>query len=143
MDERGRKYAPGARGRLPKRHLFIRGMLRCACGEAMLPRSASDSADVYVCRAHKGDATRCAVPQLRRDAVDGAALAMFEDVALDLEATRRHVEQQMAAQESETRGLLDRAERRPPRPRSGSGASSARSRTASSRQGTGRSSGPG
>ncbi|HWK25378.1 MAG TPA: recombinase family protein [Solirubrobacter sp.] len=111
MDEQGRRYAPGARGRLPKRHLFVRGALRCVCGDAMLPRTSQDSADVYVCRSHKADSSRCPLPPLRRDVIDGHALAMFEDASLDLDATRRQVETQLSAQVAEVGAQLERAER--------------------------------
>jgi DNA invertase Pin-like site-specific DNA recombinase len=45
LADRDRKYAPkGGGGRLPKQHVFIRGMLRCGwCKAAMLPRSDSDT----------------------------------------------------------------------------------------------------
>ena len=96
---------------MSERHLFQRGMLRCECGEAMLPRSARDSADVYVCRAHKLDSTPCAMPPLRRDTIDEVALAMFEDIALDVEATGDHVVQHLDAGVRETRARLDRVAR--------------------------------
>lgn len=105
IDERGRMYAPGAGGRLPKAHLFVRGMLRCSCGEAMLPRSARDQADHYVCRTHKLDAAACPVPPVRRDVIDAAALRMFEEVALDVEATRLHLTGQLDARAAETAAL--------------------------------------
>src|SRR5919197_3690323 len=49
---RGAKYGTdGWAGRLPKRHIFVRGMLRCGeCGEAMLPRSYKHARDTDVCR---------------------------------------------------------------------------------------------
>lgn len=111
LDEQGRKYAPGAAGRLPERHLFVRGMLRCACGAAMLPRSARDQADHYVCRTHKADAAACPMPPVRRERIDSAALEMFEEVALDVEATREHLVTQLDAQAAETRALAARAAR--------------------------------
>ena len=110
MDEQGRKYAPGARGRLPKAHLFVRGMLRCSCGEAMLPRTSRDQSDVYVCREHKRDSASCPMPPLRRDRIDSAALRMFEEVALDVEATRLHLSGQLDAQAAEINALVARAE---------------------------------
>jgi DNA invertase Pin-like site-specific DNA recombinase len=112
LDEQSRKYSPGGRsGRVSARHLFVRGMLRCVCGEAMLPRSAADQADVYVCRAHKRDAATCPVSPLRRSIIDSAALAMFEDVALDLDATRDHITRQLTSRSAEVSALLQRAER--------------------------------
>jgi hypothetical protein len=111
IDERGRKYAPGAGGRLPKAHLFVRGMLRCRCGEAMLPRSARNQSDHYVCRAHKHDAAACSVPRVRRDVIDAAALRMFEEVALDVAATRLHLTGQLDARGAETTALFAAASR--------------------------------
>jgi site-specific DNA recombinase len=120
IDERGRMYAPGAGGRLPKAHLFVRGMLRCSCGEAMLPRSARDQADHYVCRTHKLDAAACPVPPVRRDVIDAAALRMFEEVALDVEATRLHLTGQLDARAAETAAAAPQRPARwpssPPRP---------------------------
>lgn len=105
LDARSRKYVPGGGGRLPKAHLFVRGMLRCTCGEAMLPRSARDQADVYVCRAHKRDSSSCPIPPLRRDQIDSAALSMFESYALDVEATRTHLIVQLDARAAEAAAL--------------------------------------
>jgi site-specific DNA recombinase len=112
LDEQSRKYAPGGRsGRMSERHLFQRGALRCACGAAMLPRSARDQADNYVCRTHKFDAGLCPMPPVRRDVIDSAALTMFEEVALDVEATRAHLVGQLDARAGEVNALLARAER--------------------------------
>ena len=112
MDEQGRKFAPGGRsGALPKRHVFVRGFLRCACGEAMLPRSAGDQADHYVCRARKLDSRACDMPILRRDAMDEWALSMFEMWAQDIEPTRRHLAEQVDHRAEETAAQLHRTER--------------------------------
>jgi hypothetical protein len=110
--ERGRKYAPRGGGRLPKRHVFVRGALRCGCcGEAMLPRSANDQADVYVCRTRKGDATACPMPPVKRDVVDGAALSLFESWALDVEGTRDRIATTIDARLAEIRAQAARAGR--------------------------------
>lgn len=112
--ERGRKYAPRGGGRLPKRHLFVRGALRCGCcGEAMLPRSASDQADVYVCRTRKqtGGADACPMPPVKRDVVDGAALSLFESWALDVEGTRDRIATTIDARVAEIRAQAERAGR--------------------------------
>jgi site-specific DNA recombinase len=109
LDARSHRYSPGAAGRLPRVHLFVRGMLRCSCGEAMLPRSGRDHADFYVCRARSLDAAACPVPRIRRDRIDTAALAMFEEVALDVEATHRHVAEQLDARANEATALAERA----------------------------------
>jgi site-specific DNA recombinase len=88
LAERAPKYARRGSGRLPKRHVFVRGMLRHAGCEAMLPRSAGDADDVYVCRQHKLDSSSCSLPPIRRDVVDAAALSLFEELALDVDGTR-------------------------------------------------------
>lgn len=110
VSEDGRKYAPNRRsGVLPKAHLFVRGMLRCPrCREAMLPRS--EGVGTYVCRGRKTWGT-CDMPILKRAEVDGAALRMFEECALDVDATRAHVERQLDDRAQEAAVLLDRAER--------------------------------
>lgn len=115
--DRGSKYAPRGAGRLPKRHLFVRGHLRCGgCGDpldgpAMLPRSSSDSEDVYVCRTDKLDSTACPVPPISRAAVDSAALSLFERVALDVEATRDALAASRDEQITVVQAQADRASR--------------------------------
>jgi hypothetical protein len=108
----GAKYGPGGRsGRLPKRHLFVRGMLRCGeCDEAMLPRSDKESRDTYVCRGRKQLGT-CDMPVLGREDVDVAALRLFEQGALDYEATRDHVAAQLQATVTDTQAQMERARR--------------------------------
>jgi hypothetical protein len=84
-------------------------MLRCGvCGEAMLPRSDSDT---YVCRSHKLDAESCAAPVLKRAAVDGAALALFTTWALDVDGTRQRVMEASSQRAGEARAQADRADR--------------------------------
>jgi site-specific DNA recombinase len=91
LHDQGARHATRGAGRLPTRHIFVRGMLRCGatgCGDAMLPRSAKDQRDVYVCRTHKLDSTACSVPPIPRAVVDAAALKLFEQLALDVAGTR-------------------------------------------------------
>jgi site-specific DNA recombinase len=112
LDEQSRKYAPGGRsGRTSDRHLFQRGLLRCVCGAAMLPRTAKDQQAFYVCRHRARDASSCSTPRLRASEVDGRAFEMFNVVSHDLEATRRHLVEQIDARAAETRSLAVRAER--------------------------------
>jgi len=88
-------------------------MLRCGvCGAAMLPRSPSDSRDVYVCRTPKqtGGATACPMPPLPRTAVDYAALQLFQRWALSVEGTRRKVGEAADARLAEVRAQAARAE---------------------------------
>jgi DNA invertase Pin-like site-specific DNA recombinase len=111
LADRNRKYAPkGHSGRLPKNHIFIRGMFKCGiCGEAMIPRSGPP--ETYACRRHRADTEACPMPFLPRHAVESAALRMFEVAALDVEATRRHVAEQMGARLNEARTQAERASR--------------------------------
>jgi DNA repair exonuclease SbcCD ATPase subunit len=88
-------------------------MLRCGeCGEAMLPRSDSNR-DKYVCRTRKqlGGVEACSMPNQDRAAVDGTFFQMFENVTLDLEATRRQVAEEMSSRLEETEAQADRATR--------------------------------
>ena len=110
LDAHSRKYAPGARAP-PKAHLFVRGMLRCSCGEAMLPRSARDSADVYVCRAHKADSTRCPVPPLKRHVIDARGAVDVRGGRSRRRGDRAHVTAQLDAHAAETGALAARAAR--------------------------------
>ena len=57
IGEQESKFTPrGGGGPVPKRHLFVRGFLRCGiCGEAMLPRADGDR---YVCRTRKQSVAR-------------------------------------------------------------------------------------
>ena len=112
--EAGKKFAPGGRTGRPVSggHIFIRGSLRCGvCGEAMLPRSASDAADFYVCRTRAYDTAACPMPRIKRAQVDAAALRLFQSTALDLDATREHLAAQLTAQAEATRAQMQRAER--------------------------------
>jgi DNA invertase Pin-like site-specific DNA recombinase len=77
------------RGRPPKGpHLFRNGMLRCECGEAMVPRT-NGGHEYYYCNGHqKLGADFCSMTSIRRADVDGAVYRYFEQVGLDVEATR-------------------------------------------------------
>lgn len=110
----GAKFASAGRtGRsVEGAHVFIRGALRCGvCGAAMLPRSARDQADFYVCRTRSHDTSACRMPRLKRADVDGAALRLFEASALDVGATREHLAAQLSEQAEATRAQMARAER--------------------------------
>lgn len=112
LDEQSRAYAPGGRsGRTSLSHLFGRGLLRCACGAAMLPRSAKDAADFYVCNRRARDVSSCSTPRLKAGKVDAAAFEMFTKVSHDIDATRQHVVDQLSQRAAEARALADRAER--------------------------------
>ncbi len=85
----------------PGRHpagsqLFTRGLLRCGiCGSAMTPRtvnSAKEKREEYRCggRIEHG-VGYCAQTAIKREVVDAAALAYFEDVALDADAMQKEI----------------------------------------------------
>lgn len=78
------------RGRPPKgRHLFRKGLLRCECGEAMVPRT-NGGYEMYYCNGRsKLGKDYCSTPHLRRADIDLAVYNYFEQVALDVESTRR------------------------------------------------------
>jgi site-specific DNA recombinase len=77
------------RGRPPKaQHLFIGGTLRCGeCGEAMTPRTPVKGRPHYLCAG--AQSLGCSMPQVRREVVDSAVYAYFEQVGLDVRGTRR------------------------------------------------------
>jgi hypothetical protein len=87
-------------------------MLRCGlCGEAMLPRSARDQADHYVCRGHKFDSSRCPLPPLPRAVIDSAFAAVFAEGSLDVEGTRARLAETAGAQAREALAQRERADR--------------------------------
>lgn len=109
LAERGRKFAPSNGGRRPPLHLLVAGMGRCAvCFEALLPRA---DGDCYLCRTNKQlrGAGACSMPKLDRREIDRQVLAMFEEAFLDLDATRRHVVADQAAQLGEVGAQARRA----------------------------------
>ena len=80
------------RGRPPAgQHLFRGGMLRCECGEAMVPRT-NGGYQMYYCNGRsKLGRDFCEMPHVRRRDIDEAVYRYFEQVALDVEATRRTI----------------------------------------------------
>src|SRR4051794_2349261 len=99
------------RGRPPVGlHLFRGGMLRCECGEAMVPRT-NGGYQMYYCNGRsKLGSEFCYMPHLRRADVDGAVYRYFEQVALDVEATRRTLMEARARKMAEVRALLQQAQ---------------------------------
>jgi DNA invertase Pin-like site-specific DNA recombinase len=72
---KGGRHADGA-------HLLVRGILRCSCGNAMLPRKARPGVERerYVCRGrieHGSDF--CSQPSIRREAIDVPLLTTLLD----------------------------------------------------------------
>ncbi len=102
----------GGRGRPSSgSHLFRGGSLRCGlCGESMTPRTPYNRrhAQYYVCSGVQ--ALGCSMPQVRRDQIDRAVYAYFEQVGLDVEATRRSLTEARERKVAELRALLLEAE---------------------------------
>jgi site-specific DNA recombinase len=103
-------------GRSPKLHLFPGGVIRCSrCESAIIPRRTSNAQgrvyELYVCGGKlQGSAPDCTMPSIRREALDGAVFDYFENVALDVEGTRRRFARQIAGALAETREALAAAE---------------------------------
>ncbi len=99
------------RGRKPKGpHLFVRGLLRCGqCGEAMVPRTPTYGRENYLCNGHQ--ITGCKMPMAYREDIDRAVYAYFEQVGLDVEATRQTIVESRDRKLEEIRELLAEATR--------------------------------
>lgn len=97
------------------RHLFRKGFLRCGrCEGAMIPRTSPNRAappsETYECLNHKLDIEACSQTPLQRADLDGAVFAYFEQVGLDLDATRDQLAAAMNQKLDEARLLLKSAE---------------------------------
>lgn len=93
------------------RHLFRKGFLRCGgCGGAMIPRTtpnrASPPTETYECFTHKQDTEACDQLPVKRADIDRAVLAYFEQVGLDLDATRDQLRTAIGRKAEETQLLL-------------------------------------
>jgi site-specific DNA recombinase len=99
------------RGRPPKgRHLFRGGMLRCECGEAIVPRT-NGGYEMYYCNGRsKLGRDYCDMPHIRRVDIDSAVYRYFEQVGLDIEATRQTILDARDRKLIEVRALLQDAE---------------------------------
>jgi site-specific DNA recombinase len=113
--ESRKKVSRGPGGRPPAGdHLLPRGLLKCTCGEAMIPRSwtrRGTRTESYVCAQkvyHGRDA--CPQPNLRREEVDTAVRAYFAEY-LDLAAIHERVVAARAARDADHRACRDAAER--------------------------------
>lgn len=100
------------RGRPPKGpHLFRGGLLRCACGEAMVPRT-NGGYEMYYCNGrHSFGPDFCEMPHLRRADIDQAVYRYFEQLGLDIEATRRTIADARDRKLAEIRALHEQARR--------------------------------
>lgn len=92
-----------------KRHLFTGGFLRCAdCGDPMVPnRRTHVNYEFYECT---GRTHGCKTGAVRRRDVDEAVFAYFEQIALDIEATRDQMHAAMDRKLREAEVLLSAAE---------------------------------
>jgi site-specific DNA recombinase len=99
------------RGRPPVGlHLFRGGMLRCYCGEAMVPRT-NGGYQMYYCNGRsKLGRDFCDMPHLRRRDIDESVYRYFEQVALDVEATRQTILEARDRKLAEVRALLEQAQ---------------------------------
>lgn len=99
------------RGRRPKaNHLFIRGLLRCGeCDGAMVPRTPTYGRPNYLCSGHQ--VCGCEMPMAYRDEIDQAVFSYFEQVGLDIEATRQTLAEARDRKLTEIRELLTEATR--------------------------------
>jgi DNA invertase Pin-like site-specific DNA recombinase len=113
LDQNARSKGKG-RGRPPKgKHLFWKGMLRCSCGEALIPRTTDNRHkgpyEVYLCHGRVRDTRNCSEGPFRREQIDSAVYAYFEQVTLDVEATREQLAAARSSKLVETTSYLDRA----------------------------------
>ncbi|HET7416196.1 MAG TPA: recombinase family protein [Solirubrobacterales bacterium] len=95
-------------------HLFRKGFLRCGeCGGAMIPRTVRNRAnpptETYGCFTRNQDLEACSQEPVKRIDVDLAVLRYFEQVGLDLDATREQLRGAIDRKAEETRAMLQTA----------------------------------
>ncbi len=93
-------------------HLLTRGVLRCTCGSAMIPRKArpGQERERYVCRGRIEDPKSCSQPSIRRELIDQPFLAHLLDGYIDIEATAKRIEERTASAVTLAREALSAAE---------------------------------
>jgi DNA invertase Pin-like site-specific DNA recombinase len=103
------------RGRTTARFLLGNGLLRCGrCGYAMRVKRDVKSTgpyEVYICAGRSDAGNGCPQRAVLRASVDGAVLAYFERVGLDVEATRAELARRADRERAEIGTLRDQAER--------------------------------
>lgn len=113
----------GGRGRRPAgSHLFRNKQLRCGtCGESMVPRTdTSRGYETYYCIRRKREGPdACSMPNLPRVLIDDSVRRYFENVGLDIEATRASVADAVGRRSAEARALREDAESEEQRLRAG------------------------
>ncbi|HYJ23001.1 MAG TPA: recombinase family protein [Solirubrobacterales bacterium] len=109
------------RGRPPVgKHLFRKGMLKCGCGceGSMVPRTSRSApsrpgrnpSETYYSYERMRDSSLCSMPPVKRAEVDSAVYSYFEQVGLDVDATRAQLAEARDHKLVEVRGLLGQAE---------------------------------
>jgi site-specific DNA recombinase len=109
-----RDKAPGSgRGRRPAgAHLFIGGLLRCGCGAAMAPRTYPGGREVYRCSGRPDNKPGfCDQGAVLRRPIDEAVLSHFQQVGLDVEATRQAMRANIDLRLRESEAIREQAER--------------------------------
>lgn len=96
------------------RHLFRKGMLRCGeCGESMVPRTAREPGksiyEVYGCYGRMLDPANCSMPPVQRAIIDPAVYRYFEQVGLDVDATRAQLAEARDRKLTEVGALREQA----------------------------------
>ena len=95
-------------------HLLTRGLLRCSCGAAMIPRKARKGVERerYVCsgRIAEGGAV-CSQLSIRRELIDEPFLHHLLEGHIDIEATVKRIEERTSSALVDARQALDEAER--------------------------------
>lgn len=96
-------------------HIFRKGFLKCGiCGGSMVPRTYSNrtpgsTREIYYCYGRAKEPKCCSMPNILRTDIDLAVLSYFEQVGLDLEATRDQLAAAVDQRNEELRVLLSAA----------------------------------
>lgn len=94
-------------------HLFTRGFLRCSCGDAMAPRTQRNrrepDREIYFCLRHWHFPDQCTQQPIERSTIDLAVYSYFEQLGLDIEATREALSFEGHRKTAEVDALLAQA----------------------------------
>jgi site-specific DNA recombinase len=98
------------------RHLFRKGFLRCGvCGASMVPRTEprakGEPRETYRCYGRHRDPESCEMAPIDRVQVDAAIYSYFEQVGIDVEATRDQLAAAIEKRLAEVGALLGAAEK--------------------------------
>jgi DNA invertase Pin-like site-specific DNA recombinase len=102
------------------KHLFRKGMLQCGCGcgGSMVPRTTRPGrsrpnrsiGETYVSYERMRDPGLCTMGPVKRATIDTAVYSYFEQVGLDIEATRQQLAESRDHKLAEVRALAAQAE---------------------------------